>query len=1164
MRRSYFPWYTHRRARAGAAAALVLALVATVLSPGRAAAADMSDLGELLDLTRPELAAVAAELAAGDEAGAAGELKVFYAGRTDVQYLAPSADGGGGDASADELAAGIFRFGAETRDFYNDAEQRIDVNWQDAWGGTQTTPGGAQTLMSDLAFMPRLISAYAFESDPVKRAAYAAAWMDISLDFFADVQSWPQGRNLSAAKRLAQLISAFAVFRTDPGIDANDLVAYLSGVHATAKYLVGVMQIHVGNNWYVSMARSVYAAAVFLPEFSASPGWEWFAVRSLERFLRAHVKGDGVYREPAFNYQAYVADLLNTVFRLADANGRTLPDSIVQTADWIADALFATRQPNLEVAMVGDSPNADAGTAAIGRTGARNSWPDFTWVASGRTEGTAPTLPSTVFPISFAVQRSGWDADARYMLINNQNSSYTASHRHPDDLSLVMAAYGRPLIVDSGVGDYSATPTNDWMRRTTEAHNTIEVDGRAQTAGVPRTTSLWRSNAGLDIYRGTTEGYRPIVHDRAVYFVKPGYWIVSDDLTGATAAHDYRQLWHFPGDPVTVNPNTKVATVGFDTVPGAAPVAGVQLVPVAPAGAALTPTVHEDGAVRVGDQVLTDVDYLSYDWRATGSTGLDTVVVPGQAGAAPGVTARRIAMPGVGHSVATAMEIGLPDATGRFYLSREANPSSRAFGTATTNAETAYLERASGGGLTRYALTRGSSLVDHGATVIAASAPVSDVSVELRGATAQISLGDPFTGTLSINAPNVNAVRVNETPTAFTRTGDLITVSLQASFSPTPVLDDEFADASLDRTVHDFNGSFDGWTPVQGTWALTGAGPDTQLAQTSTADIVSFAALQDVPDDVVVAADIVPGVRGQTTARTGLAFRYHDSRNYYRANVLNSSSGATLQLVKIYNATTTILAETALPVGANTPHKLVVSAIGKHLTAKVGDTSISADDSQLPTGGAAAFTHRRAATFDNIVVREGIDQANWRAITGAVSVASGQLHLTPPAGGRAHVLADSTLPSRFSEACDYVAETTVTINGSVGNAGISLRDTTDSYGYRIHIGKTSQGTRYASIIREAHASGPVTVGTTSISNPLTGPVRLGAAIHGDRITVTLNGVEVLKARDTVVRSGGVGLYASTQSTFESITVAQSCQRERLRPSAPGAGNRPDRNDGAGG
>ncbi|MEV5500866.1 alginate lyase family protein [Nonomuraea fuscirosea] len=1120
-------------------AAVVLALVAAFLSPlssGSAAFADMSDLGRLLDLTRPGLSAVAAELAAGDEVGAASELKVYYAGRADVHYPAPAEGLGGGDSGPDELAAGIFRFGAETRTFYDSAEQRIDVDWQDLWGGTQTAPGGAQTLMSDFTFMPKLTYAYVSESDPAKRAAYAKAWMDISLDFFADNQSWPQGRNLSAAKRLAQLVSGFSVFRADPGIDPGDLVEYLSGVYATTDYLVGVLQTHVGNNWYMSMARSVHAAAVFLPEFSASPGWEWFAVRSAERFLRTWLKGDGVYREPAFNYQAYVADMLNSVIAVAEANGRTVPDALVQGADWIADSLFATRQPNLEPAAIGDTPNNYAGTSAIRRSGVRNSWPDFTWVASGRTQGTAPTLPSTVFPISFAVQRSGWDADARYMLINNQLSSYTASHRHPDDLSLVMAAYGRPLIVDSGVGDYSATDTNNWMRRETEAHNTIEVDGEPQAKNVPRTTSLWRSNAGLDVYRGAAMGYRPVAHDRAVYFVKPGFWVVSDALTGDTAAHDYRQLWHFPGDPVTVNPRTKVATVGFDTVPGAAPGAGVRLIPVATTGAAVTPRVNKNGAVRVGERVLTDVDYLSYDWSATGPTGLDTVVVPGPAGAAPSVSAKRIAMPGVSHSVATAMEIAQPGATGRFYLSREANPSSRAFGAATTDAETAYLERASGGGFTRYALTRGSSLTDANKTLISASAPVSDVSVELSGTTARISMGDPFTGTLSVHAPNATAVTVNGTPTAFTRTGNLITVSLQEHFTPAPVLDEEFDDAGLDRTVHDFNGSLGGWTPVQGTWAVTGG----QLAQSSTADMVSFAALQDVPDDVVMAADIVPGLRGQTTSRTGLAFRYHNSRNYYRAEVLNSTTGATLKLVKIYDSKTEILAETELPISANVPHKLVVSAIGRHLSAKVGDTSISADDGQLPTGGAAAFTHRRAATFDDIVIREGLDQAHWRGIAGSVSVASGKLRLTP-SGGRAHVLADSTLPERFSEACDYAVETTLTIDGSAaGNAGISLRDTTDAYGYRIHVGKTSDGDRYASIIREAHASGPVTVAKATLSNPLTGPVRLGAAIHGDRITVTLNGAEILKGRDTVVRSGGVGLYASTESSFENVTVARSC------------------------
>ncbi|MCP2636275.1 heparinase II/III family protein [Microbacterium sp. HD4P20] len=1139
-----------RRAQAVVAAAITLALALTGVSPVPAAASavasDVSDLGQLLDLTRPELAGVAAELAAGDDVGAAEALKEYYATRTGVEY--PSPAGGGGDATADELAAGIFRFGDETRDFYNASEQRIDVDWADLWGGTDEIPGSAQTLMSDLTFMPKLASAYLQESDPDKRAAYAAAWMDISLDFVADNQSWPKTRNLAAAKRLGQLVSSFSVFRVEPSIAASDLVAYLSAVHATSDFLASVLQTHVGNNWYVSMARSMYAAGVYLPEFKGALGWETFAARAVERFLRVFLQGDGVYREPTFNYQAYVADLINYMIRIADANGRELPPTLIQAADWIADVLFATRQPDLNAALIGDTPNVDAGASTIRAAGARNAWSDFTWVASGRTQGTTPTLGSTLYPISFAVQRSGWDADARYLLINNHNSSYTASHRHPDDLSIVMAAYGRPLIVDPGAADYSATPTNDWMRRTTEAHNTIEVDREPQAAGVTRAMSLWRSNAGLDIYRGQAMGYQPVAHDRVVYFVKPGFWVVSDDLTGDTAAHDYRQLWHFPGDPVVVDPATKVATVGFDSVAGAAPVSGVQIVPVPASDLDVSPSVHDNGAVRVGEDILTDVEYLSYDWSDTGSTGLDTVLFPGPAGAAPSVTATRIALPGVEHSVATALEIALPDGTGRFYLSREQTPSSREFGAATTDAETAYLERAGNGALTRYALTRGTSLVDDGQIVVDASGVVSDVSVELHGTAASVSLGDSFTGTLTFAAPAAELVTVNNMPTAFTRAGDLVTVTLEPTFATMPVLDEHFDDATLDRAVYGFENGLEGWVPLQGTWELGGEPSNGHLAQTATADTEALAVQQDVPNDVSMSADIVPWPADQSAGRTGLAFRYQSPLNHYRADVVPTATGSKLRLVKVYNGTTTLLKEADLPLAAGAPYTLTVSAVGRHVSAAVGDVSVSANDTQLPNGGAALSANGRAAIFDNVSISEALDQSNWRGIGGEVSVGNGRLTLSP-VDGRAHVLAASTLPERFSEACDFVVETELTLSG-IGTAGVSLRDTTDAYGYRIHVGRTSQGSQYASIIREAHRSGPVTVATTSLSDRLTGPVRLGAAVHGDLVTVTLNGEQILEGRDTVVRSGGVGLYASTDAEFENLTVARSCGSEPIAAVPP--------------
>ena len=1155
MQRSIHRSRSGSRLRGFAASATTLALLmagltSTTATADEVSAAEMPEWADLLDLTRPGLADVADQLAAGDEAAAATELRQYYIDRTSVEL--PDFTGGGlGDMTADELVAGIFRLDGETRDFYDEAEGRIDVDWTDTWGGTEETPGGAQTLMADLAFMPILTNAYQSEDDPQVRSTYAIAWMDISLDFFADNPDWVQNRNLAGAKRLGQLVDSFAVIHADPAIDADDIVAYLSGVHHTTDRLVEALPIHRGNNWYMSMARSIYTSAVYFPEFAASYGWEHFAARSVEWFVGAHIKSDSIYREPAFNYQAYVANLINTMVRIADANDKVLPASVIQASDWIADSLFATRMPNFQTPLVGDSPDVHAGINAIGHTGARQSWDDFTWVASGGTEGAVPTLGSTIYPISFAVQRSGWDADARYMMINNQNTAYTRSHRHPDDLSLVMAAYGRPLIVDPGADDYSDTPINNWMRRTTEAHNTIEVDGRAQEKGVTRATWLWRSNEGLDIYRGEAEGYRPISHDRVVYFVKPGFWIVSDSLTGAAESHDYRQLWHFPGDPVHVDPDTDVATVGFDTVQGADPVAGVQLVPVPAGDADVNPSVHEDGVALVDNELLTDVDYLSYDWTTAGTTGLDTVLFPGAAGPAPSVTATRIDMPGVGHSVATALEIDLPSTTGRFYLSREEDPSTRTFGEATTDAETAYLEQDDDGEITRYAMTSGSSLSDDGETIVDASSTVSDISVELVGSSAAVSLGDPFTGTVSLWAPDAAVVLVNGAPVEFTRTGDVVTLELEAAFASELLLEEEFGEASLESTTYGpGQASFDSWKAVEGSWEL-----GEELVQTSTADSQAFAVQFDAPTDVTITAEIAPGSAGQATSRTGLAFRYHDPRNYYRANVLNTRQGVQLQLVKVFDGEASILAETDLPLSAGEAHTLSVSAVGSYLSATVGDTTISADDTRLPSGGAAAYTHRRQADFESITIAEALDEDHWRSIGGDIEVESGQLRFGPP-DGTSHVLVSSTMPERFSESCDYAVETTLTLDG-IGKAGVSLRDSTDSYGYRIHVGKTSRNTQYATIIREAHRSGPVTLATTSVSDGLDGPVVLGASIQGDHITVTLNGTQILEARDTVVRSGGVGLYSTTESRFDDLRVVGSCG-----PDDGGASPLPDAWDSA--
>jgi hypothetical protein len=66
----------------------------------------------------------------------------------------------------------------------------------------------------------------------------------------------------------------------------------------------------------------------------------------------------------------------------------------------------------------------------------------------------------------------------------------------------------------------------------------------------------WASGEGFDYARGSYDGpFRgesqpEVSHTRAIWFVKPDYWLVADFLRPAAgASHEYEMLWHFaPGE----------------------------------------------------------------------------------------------------------------------------------------------------------------------------------------------------------------------------------------------------------------------------------------------------------------------------------------------------------------------------------------------------------------------------------------------------------------------------------------------------------------------------------------------------------------------------------------------------------------------------------------
>jgi len=129
--------------------------------------------------------------------------------------------------------------------------------------------------------------------------------------------------------------------------------------------------------------------------------------------------------------------------------------------------------------------------------------PEFAWAAGGLApeaiwllgsegvrpfDGLRPGAPSgpasRVFPEGgYAVMRHGWDANAHQMIVDigPLGCPVSSGHGHADLLSVQLAIFGEPCLVDAG--NYCYTTESDWRDffRGTAAHNTVTVEGQNQS-----------------------------------------------------------------------------------------------------------------------------------------------------------------------------------------------------------------------------------------------------------------------------------------------------------------------------------------------------------------------------------------------------------------------------------------------------------------------------------------------------------------------------------------------------------------------------------------------------------------------------------------------------------------------------------------------------------
>lgn len=159
-------------------------------------------------------------------------------------------------------------------------------------------------------------------------------------------------------------------------------------------------------------------------------------------------------------------------------------------------------------------------------------------------------LEGAIHEAGFAVFRESWGPDAVYLLLQGEHGPvrvHGLGHEHADELSLMLHAYGQPLILDPGYIDWE---NHDRVRYATD-HNTLLVDGR----GAP-TSELLDGLVGVDAFLTPmrSEGdltwvavktaYEGAAFQRRVVRVSGRFFVVEDRIRGDGKAHAYSLLWN--------------------------------------------------------------------------------------------------------------------------------------------------------------------------------------------------------------------------------------------------------------------------------------------------------------------------------------------------------------------------------------------------------------------------------------------------------------------------------------------------------------------------------------------------------------------------------------------------------------------------------------------
>ena len=307
-------------------------------------------------------------------------------------------------------------------------------------------------------------------------------------------------------------------------------------------------------NWQMCGSWSLVYAGGLFPEFREAADWVATGVQRLVEHVERDFYDDGCHYERASGYGTWCMRMSEDLLRFSEVNSHvTAPAGLRQRIAGMYEWLLATTTPRGESQGFNDGGFGavdDVLIRGVSFTGdGRYIWPVRDRVKSvDGVRARKPAYTSTdQRPSGFAVMRSGWSRDDRYMIINY--GPWGGGHAHNDLLDFGLYGYGEPLSIEATRWGPYDNPLDQYFR-SAPAHNQVVVnDSPLDRVKFRGEDVSWASGKTIDFFSARHRGYEAqwgVIVQRRIVFVKPDYFLVSDTLFEGPQHHSYTWYLHSP------------------------------------------------------------------------------------------------------------------------------------------------------------------------------------------------------------------------------------------------------------------------------------------------------------------------------------------------------------------------------------------------------------------------------------------------------------------------------------------------------------------------------------------------------------------------------------------------------------------------------------------